>query len=574
MASRLPFIAALLGLMVIGGVIRALPIASAPLWFDEADTWRSGIIDPTTSGWNAETGLYEPVAMDYGKFFRWQNHFETAPLTFLLARISTDITGSTDEWAMRLPSLIAGILCIPAAFWLGRVVRGDALGLITAALVAFDPSQVDQSQQGRMYTVLMLLLLLAVALTIKLVREPEPSKGEGEAPAEPSGAGRQPHVGDTGFTGGSAGASPSHVASTSHDRWLSPVWQWITLGALYGLLLWTTQFTVAVWVGVATGVVGLLGLGLVTGRAHPKAKQVIVGITCAFAVAVMLANVGIHHILHRMFSGEVGDRPDKPLGEIAREIVVSAKDLINLTPAGLLIYVLAAIGLGMLLRQCKTSVAILGGIALLNVVILFRFLRIHHFMDARYLFCILPAVYIGLGVFAVGFNIKWQRQAATAIIVLFIAAQAWQSTHLGGYYQQPDRYLFAKEIMRVRDQMKPGETASIYPGVGVILGQYYRLPQDPALFHGMYGPDHLPLKSPAVPAEFKAPATWVILAMYNHEDGKQQAARRDTLKRIAAHYGVQVSEADLDKHLKRDRVTTVQISKDGVRVESVGVDSD
>jgi 4-amino-4-deoxy-L-arabinose transferase-like glycosyltransferase len=462
--------------------------------------------------------------MDYMKFFRWENHFETAPLTFLLARISTDLTDSTAEWAMRLPALIAGILCIPAAFWLGRVMRGDALGLLAAALVTFDPSQVDQSQQARMYSVLMLLLLSAIALTIKLVREP------------------------------------------------APLWRWAVAGFFYGLLLWTTQFTVAVWVGIALGIGGLLALGWATGRPHPKARQVIFGTIAAFVVASIVAVVGIVHIFRRMTSGEVGDRPDLSYGAMAREIIVAAKDLIDLTPAGLAVYAVAAVGLVLLARHCKTSVAILGGIALMNVVILFRFLRIHHFMDPRYLFCILPAVYIGLGMFAVGFASRTLRLAAGAVIVAYIGVQAWQSTHLESYYQQPDRYLFAREIARVRDQMAPGETASIYPGVGVILGQYYRLPQDPALFEALYGDDHLPREEQRVPQGFKAPATWVILAMYNFDDGKQRQRRLDTLNLIAAHYGTRVDEREFDKHVRQRRVATAKVSSDGVKMESIGVE--
>ncbi len=540
MNSRTPLLLGLLVLVIVGGIIRAAPIASTPLWFDEADTWRSGIVDPVISGWNESTGLYEPVPMSYGKFFNWTNHFETAPLTFLLSRISCDLLGNNAEWAMRLPSLIAGILCIPAAFWLGRVVRGDAAGLITAAIVTFDPSQVDQSQQCRMYTLMMLFMLLALALTIKLVREPAEQLPSADAQA--------------------AGGARKIL--------------WIVLGICYGLLLWCTQFTVAVWVGIAMGFAALLSLGLLTGRPHRAMKQVIIGITCAFIIGLLVANVGVYRIFARALSGEVGDRPNLSYAAMAREIIVAAKDLIHLTPAGLLVYVIAAIGLIMLFRQCKTSTAILAGVALANVLILFRFLRIHHFMDGRYLTCLQPTVFVGLAVFAVGFSQVILRRGAMLVVILFIAAQAWQSTHLSGYYQQPDRYLFAHAIQQARDTMKNDETASIYPGVGVILGQYYRCPQDPSLFTGLYRmEDHMVQPTQQVPANLKATGVWLVIGMYNHEDaGKEKQKRIDTLKLIARHFGSAVDDAELDKHIQQRRVVTAHISRAGVKMTSVGVE--
>ena len=543
MHSRMPYLLGLLGLVIVGAFFRVGPALSLPLWFDEADTWRSGIIDPATSGWNAQTGLYEPQAMEYGKFFRWQNHFETAPLTFLLSRISTDLLGTTDEWAMRLPALLAGLLCIPAAFWLGRVVRDDALGLLAAALITFDPSQVDQSQQCRMYTTMMLLMLLALALTIKLVREPEPGSKAGEI-------------------------NPS-------SRWLSPVWQWVLLGSLYGLVLSTTQFSLAVWVGIALGGFGLLVLGLITGQPHPKTRQVIVGLTCAFLVAIMLANVGIHSIVHRVFVGGGGDRMDLTYGQMVREIVVAAKDLFDLTIAGLVLYLLAAVGLVLLFKKCKTSTAILCGVAIANVLMLFSFLRIHHFMDIRYLSPMQPAIYIGLAMFALGFTRLALRRAALAIVILFIAMQAWQSTQLTRYYMQSDRYVFTRAIQQAKADLKPGETMSIYPGVGCILGQYYQCPQDVKLFTSLYDLySHGPLPTQKVPMDFNATGVRLVLGMYNHETatGEQKKKRSQLIRMIAAHYGATVDDAKLEVHLKQHHVTTAHITSQGVQLSSQGVE--
>lgn len=552
MQSRVPYLLGLLLLVIIGAWLRVGPALSLPMWFDEADTWRSGIIDPKVSGWSLETGQYEPVPMVYGKFFRWENHFETAPLTFLLARISTDILGTTDPWAMRMPSLLAGLLCIPAAYWLGRVVRDQSLGLMTAAIITFDPSQVDQSQQCRIYTVLMLLMLLAMALTIKLVREPEPGMR---------------NINDNNESGNNV--------SAKCDAWLTPVWQWVLLGGLLGLLLSTTQFALAVWVGIAAGTVGLMATGVILKKPHPKTRQVAVGITCAFAVACMLTNVGIHSVINRVFHGGGGDRPDLTYFAMAREIVVSAKDLINLTPAGLIMYLFAAIGHVLLFKKCKTSTAVLLGVAVMNVLMLFSFLRIHHFMDIRYLSPLQPALYIGLAMFATGLAQVMLKRIAMGIIILFLCIQCWQSLNLTQYYMQPDRYHFTRAILEARDAIKPGETMSIYPGVACILGQYYQCPQDPSLFTAQYDlTTHLPVEKPAVPANLKATGVRMVLGMYNHETPNmdQKNKRTAAIKRLADHFGVTVEQAQLDEHLKRDRVATAYITRSGVTLTSVGVE--
>ena len=184
------------------------------------------------------------------------------------------------------------------------------------------------------------------------------------------------------------------------------------------------------------------------------------------------------------------------------------------------------------------------------------------------------AVFVALAVFALGFQRKSWRTAATGIVALYLAAQVWQCVNIERYFPQPDRYLFPQRIIAVRDQMKPGETMSIYPGVAVILGQYYRAPMDRSLFEGMYFPiEQMPRENPQVPADLKSrcPATWMVLGMYNYEDGKQKARRIETIRMIADAYGVKPDPAELEKHLQIARVTTVRISATGVEISSAGV---
>lgn len=518
----------LLALIVTGAAIRAPCAFTEPLWFDEADTWRSAVIDHPTLN---EQGLPQGQRMSYGEFFRWENHFETAPLSFLLARLSCDIFGSDAEWAMRMPSLIAGVLCIPMMFLLGRVVHGGAVGLIAAALIAFDPNMVDQAQQARMYAVLMLLLLIVLAWSIHLLRDPWRAPGE---------------------------------------RRVHPVVQWLGLGVALGLLFSTSQFTVAAWVGVFLAVVALPLAGFATGKSHGKTMKVWAAFFVAYAIGLAVGAVGVIKLFQRIGGGGEGDGAHLTLMEIAREIIVAAKDLIGWGLPGLIVYVFAAIGLLLLARKCKTSFAILVAVAAVNILILFPFRRMHHFMDGRYLTLLQPTLFVGLAMFVMGWRRNLHRNVAFGLIGAYLILQGVTTLQLRFWRPQPDRYVFAERIMDVRDRMAADEAASLHPGVAVILGQYYELPQDKVLFESMYHwRDHYPLDDATIPESFDAKAVWLILGMNNYE-GQYDKARRP-LELLAKHYGVEVDRYRIEKHFKRDHVVVLKFSAAGIEVNSYGV---
>ncbi len=154
LVKRQKFVLAAVVLVTIAGaVIRARDVVERPVWEDEAYTWKDSQIP-------------------FWRLVWWKHDPAHGPASHILVRLSMTVFGTDAAWAMRLPSLVCGILCIPAAFWLGRVIRGDGLGLAAAALVAVDPNMVDQSQQARMYTMLALVTMLALAQAVKLLRDP------------------------------------------------------------------------------------------------------------------------------------------------------------------------------------------------------------------------------------------------------------------------------------------------------------------------------------------------------------------------------------------------------------------
>jgi hypothetical protein len=82
------------------------------------------------------------------------------PLYYLLAKTSLSL-GDT-EVALRLPSFLAGVASIFAAFGLVKRVHSRSAGLVAAALIAFSPFHIYYSTFARYYALMMLFALLTL----------------------------------------------------------------------------------------------------------------------------------------------------------------------------------------------------------------------------------------------------------------------------------------------------------------------------------------------------------------------------------------------------------------------------
>ena len=74
------------------------------------------------------------------------------------------------EFAVRIPSLIAGTLVIPALYELGRELYDRRTGLIAAAFAAVSPLLIWYSQEVRMYAFVTLFGLLALLTQLRVLR--------------------------------------------------------------------------------------------------------------------------------------------------------------------------------------------------------------------------------------------------------------------------------------------------------------------------------------------------------------------------------------------------------------------
>ena len=98
----------------------------------------------------------------------------TSPLFYILAHISYLIFGS--GISIRYPSVVFGILLIPAAYWLGVTYRNEIVGLYMAMLTTISIPLVYYSQYARSYELSILSFVILLVLYIKLKR------GEGNEP--------------------------------------------------------------------------------------------------------------------------------------------------------------------------------------------------------------------------------------------------------------------------------------------------------------------------------------------------------------------------------------------------------
>jgi mannosyltransferase len=120
-----------------------------PLWLDEGTTWAQ------VTGSKIGTLLID--------LFRPSQAY---PLFHLLLKFATRLLGDS-EWALRLPSALAGALAVPAIFALGRALRGSVLGLSAACLLLVSPFGIWHAQDAKAYS---LTLLTVIVLAWTLVR--------------------------------------------------------------------------------------------------------------------------------------------------------------------------------------------------------------------------------------------------------------------------------------------------------------------------------------------------------------------------------------------------------------------
>ncbi len=142
-------ISAMVGLCVVATGVRVA--TSRGLWVDEA-------ISVTQA------------QMPFGKMLQDMETTDVhPPLHHAILWVTVRVFG-TSEFAVRLPSLIAGVALVPAMYWVGKVVFNRRTGWIAAVLATIAPFCVWYSQEARMYSQFMLFAALAIGAQVLAVR--------------------------------------------------------------------------------------------------------------------------------------------------------------------------------------------------------------------------------------------------------------------------------------------------------------------------------------------------------------------------------------------------------------------
>jgi uncharacterized membrane protein len=428
-----------------GAILRARDVVDRPVWEDEAYTWKDSQVPLARLVW-------------------WKHDPAHGPASHLLVRLSMAVFGTDAPWAMRMPSLVCGILCVPAAVWLGRVVHGDALGLMAAALVAVDPNQVDQSQQARMYTMLALVTMLALGQAVRVLRDP---------PAE-----RRP---------------------------------WIVLGALLAAQFWINFGAAALWLGLA---VTMLIVVLQLRRAADedslaKARRLTRGALVAYAWAGLLAARG----LWRMWIFLKSDRgiTSATLGETLASIGRGLEQLVGAGEYSFAILVAAVFGLVVLWRHSRPAAIALSLTAAVTLAMIVAGRSVHHMIAVRYFTVLQPAVWLGLAALMVLARASIARAAIAAGLVALVTVQAWQATHIDRWVDV-NTWRYARAAARFIDASRAsGDQVVCTPEVN--FGWVAR-------YHGLVSHDDgLPQRKPHTRAPDTATAssdaTWVQAFMFD-----------------------------------------------------------
>lgn len=395
----------LAGLVILGGAIRAGAIVDRPLWEDESYTWKDS-------------------QLPYHRLVWWKYAPHQGPLGYLAVKHSVQLFGTDAPWALRMPSLLCGMLCIPAAFWLGRIIHGPVLGLMAAALVAVDPNMVDQSQQARMYTMFALAWLLACGHAICLLRAPP----ERHRP-------------------------------------------WIALGLLLSLLIYVNFAALAFWAGLLLAA-GLLCVARQAADRVAYRRQLVRGLTTAYTVAALVSIRGLYRFVRFVVDDHAPGTTDA--GQRLRAFWDGLEQLVG---AGTFLPIAALLAIGGLLllaRHCRISAIVVAATGFVGAVMVYRGQSVHDVFAVRYFTVLQPALWIGLAALPLMLKPLAGRQISAALLVVFCLMQGWQCAHLE-HWNDFKLWRFVRVASaHIHEARSPAEQCSCSPKIHLgTLARYY-----------------------------------------------------------------------------------------------------
>jgi 4-amino-4-deoxy-L-arabinose transferase-like glycosyltransferase len=143
----------LIGLTIIGAIIRFYHLDWNSIWLDEAFTYnaaKGSLLDI----WNTmEVGDFHPP------LFHWIEHFM---LTF-----------GHSEVVLRFIPAVLGICTIPLFFILGKELADERIGVLSAALLTFSPFHLFYSQEAYSYSAVLFVFTIVLYCYLRALRTRE-----------------------------------------------------------------------------------------------------------------------------------------------------------------------------------------------------------------------------------------------------------------------------------------------------------------------------------------------------------------------------------------------------------------
>ncbi len=142
--------------VALGTVLRLYRIGAQPLWLDEASSLRF-------------------ARLSLAQLWSWSSIVDPGNPPLYYSVLHGWLRFGDSEAALRIPSMVFGVLTIPLVYALGRTIRDHRLGLVAALLFAISPFQVWYSQEARGYSLVTLGATSAMLGVAYLLRHPERS---------------------------------------------------------------------------------------------------------------------------------------------------------------------------------------------------------------------------------------------------------------------------------------------------------------------------------------------------------------------------------------------------------------
>lgn len=144
-------------ILLLAAAVRIHDLGTRSLWEDE--------------GWTLV--LSEgPTIPDIVQRMAFDQH---PPLYFIAIHLWRDVAGST-EFALRMHSVLTGILAVAGIYQLGRSMFGETAGLLAAFFLALSDHHIDLSQDVRHYSQMATLIILSCWFYFRLIKNESPTR--------------------------------------------------------------------------------------------------------------------------------------------------------------------------------------------------------------------------------------------------------------------------------------------------------------------------------------------------------------------------------------------------------------